>query len=223
MDIAARDTLVKNHLKLVPPIAQRVKKSLPPSFELDDLISEGNIGLIRAAMRYDPGRHDGTPFSAFARPRIHGAMVDSVRRKAWLENTANPLDDAPEGFETPETLHAIDPSRTKLAIVGRSRPGSDIKIGRPVGRSARAFRSTRTALPQRVAAAIRRLPERQRVILGALYTDDYTLEQAAIIVGLTAAETFRQHTLALDFLRAELIQNLSISGSTLVFLSERAA
>ena len=55
------------------------------------------MGLINAASRYSPQTHGGTPFSAFARPRIHGAIVDSVRRRAWLENTANPLDDAPWG------------------------------------------------------------------------------------------------------------------------------
>jgi RNA polymerase sigma factor (sigma-70 family) len=89
--LADRDALVVEHLWLVPPIAQRIKATVPPSFELADLIGEGNFGLIRAATRYRPEAHGGTPFPVFARPRIHGAILDSIRRKKWEENTRAPL------------------------------------------------------------------------------------------------------------------------------------
>jgi DNA-directed RNA polymerase specialized sigma subunit len=49
------------------------------------LISAGNLGLIAAAERYRPRTHGGTPFSAFARLRIHGAIVDSIRRGPYRE------------------------------------------------------------------------------------------------------------------------------------------
>jgi RNA polymerase sigma factor (sigma-70 family) len=205
MDTRARDTLVETHLKLVPPIARRVKKKLPPSFELDDLISEGHIGLMRAAERYSPREHGGTPFSAFARPRIRGAMVDSVRRRAWIENTANPLDDAPEPAHTPTLPFIITGS---LESAPRS--------GRPT-----TFRSSR--LPKRLAAALRRLPVRQRAILGAFYGEDWSITQIAELLWITPGQVEAEHRAALDSLHADLLQNLSISGSTLVFLSERAA
>lgn len=89
--LAARNALVEQHLKLVPDIAGRIHKGLPPSFLLDDLIAEGNIGLIQAATRYRPRTHSGTPFSAYARKRIRGAIMDSVRRRHYAENTHLPL------------------------------------------------------------------------------------------------------------------------------------
>lgn len=89
--LKARDALVLEHMDMVPPIAARLKLTIPPSFELADLIAEGNFGLIRAATRYRPRTHGGTPFSAFARPRIRGAMLDSIRRKRWTDNTCEPL------------------------------------------------------------------------------------------------------------------------------------
>lgn len=205
MDTRARDTLVETHLKLVPPIARSVKKNLPPSFELDDLISEGHIGLMRAAERYSPSEHGGAPFSAFARPRIRGAMVDSVRRRAWVENTANPLDDAPEPAHTPA-----------LPFIITSSHQADPKTGRPT-----TFRSTR--LPKCVAAALRLLPVRQRAILGAFYGEEWSIDQIAELLWITPGQVEAEHRAALDSLHAALVQNLSISGSTLVFLSERAA
>jgi RNA polymerase sigma factor (sigma-70 family) len=109
--LKTRDALVLEHLDMVPPIASRLKLTLPPSFELADLIAEGNFGLIRAATRYRPRQHGGTPFSAFARPRIRGAMLDSVRRRHWHENTREPLPREralPGGPDCREQVEAID-------------------------------------------------------------------------------------------------------------------
>jgi RNA polymerase sigma factor (sigma-70 family) len=89
--LEARNALVEAHLHLVPDIAGRIHAGLPPSFDLEDLISEGNLGLIKAATRYRPRAHNRTPFSAFARKRIRGAIFDSVRRRHYTENTHFPL------------------------------------------------------------------------------------------------------------------------------------
>src|SRR4051812_19168667 len=60
-DVAAQEQLVKTHLRLVVRIAhQYAGFGLP----LADMISEGNIGLIRAAELYNP--KFGTKFSTYA-------------------------------------------------------------------------------------------------------------------------------------------------------------
>lgn len=89
--LQVRNTLVEKHMYLVPDIAGRIRKGLPPSFDLEDLISEGHIGLIQAAARYRPKAHNRTPFSAYARRRIRGAIMDSVRRRRYADNTHLPL------------------------------------------------------------------------------------------------------------------------------------
>jgi|ERR1019366_1226814 RNA polymerase sigma factor for flagellar operon FliA len=89
--LKARNALVEANMHLVPDIAGRIHSGLPPSFDLDDLISEGNVGLIHAATRYRPSAHNQTPFSAFARRRIRGAIMDSVRRRHYTANTHHPL------------------------------------------------------------------------------------------------------------------------------------
>jgi RNA polymerase sigma factor (sigma-70 family) len=82
-----RDGLVLAHLELVRSIAHGVAATLPATFDIDDLISTGYVGLLRAATNYRPAVHGGAPFSAYARPVIHGAIVDSVRRGKYIENT----------------------------------------------------------------------------------------------------------------------------------------
>jgi RNA polymerase sigma factor (sigma-70 family) len=111
-----RNTLVEQHLDLVRSIAAQVKKSLPPSFELDDLVAVGNMALVETADRYRPAEHGGAPFSAFARFRIRGAILDSVRRRHYLENTRVSLDDAPEPAAAPLIDTVIDRGRLRKRL-----------------------------------------------------------------------------------------------------------
>jgi RNA polymerase sigma factor (sigma-70 family) len=111
--LARRDELVGEHLQLVLSIARQVKRRLPLSFDLDDLIAAGNLALTHAATRYRPSDHNETPFSAFARLAIHGAMIDTVRRKAFTEATRPGLDDAPEPWFEPVIEICIDAGRLR--------------------------------------------------------------------------------------------------------------
>jgi RNA polymerase sigma factor (sigma-70 family) len=111
-----RNELIEQHLDLVRAIAANVKRSLPPSFELDDLIAVGCIALVESADRYRPSEHGGAPFSAYARFRIRGAILDSVRRRHWTENTRIALEDAPEPAAAPVIDTVIDQGRLRKRL-----------------------------------------------------------------------------------------------------------
>jgi RNA polymerase primary sigma factor len=68
-DQAAITRLVEANLRLVVRVAKRYANG---STELLDLIQEGNLGLIRAASRFDPER--GCRFSTYATWWIHRAV-----------------------------------------------------------------------------------------------------------------------------------------------------
>jgi RNA polymerase sigma factor for flagellar operon FliA len=102
---------------MVPPIARRLAAKLPSSFELDDLVSAGYLGLIAAADHYQPRAHAGTPFAAFARKRVLGSMLDSIRRGPWTDAvTRVALEAAPELAVSLELEAAIDRSRRAAAV-----------------------------------------------------------------------------------------------------------
>src|SRR3569623_1622996 len=91
-----RDDLISDHLDLPVVIARGLIRRLPPSFELDDLISVGRLALTQAAGRYSPGEHGGAPFVVYARVVVSGANIESVRRRRWDDSTQPPLEDAAE-------------------------------------------------------------------------------------------------------------------------------
>ncbi len=62
------------------PIALRIRAQLPETFELEDLIQAGTVGLLQAATTYRPG---GAPFSYWARLKIRAAIIETVRGEAF--------------------------------------------------------------------------------------------------------------------------------------------
>lgn len=73
--VEARNRRVEQYRALVRPIALHYHLRSPEP--LDDLIQVGLMGLLRAAELYRPAT--ATPFEAFARPHIRGAMLHYLR------------------------------------------------------------------------------------------------------------------------------------------------
>src|SRR5579872_1089343 len=78
---AVRDRIVLDHLPLVKAIAVRVHENLPVHVDLDDLIHAGVLGLFDAATKYNPAKQ--VVFHSYAKYRIKGAILDSLRQLDW--------------------------------------------------------------------------------------------------------------------------------------------
>src|SRR5271168_1119775 len=78
---ARRDRVVLEHLPLVKAIAVRVHENLPVHVDLDDLVHAGILGLFDAANKYNPDKQ--VAFSSYAKHRIKGAILDSLRQLDW--------------------------------------------------------------------------------------------------------------------------------------------
>jgi RNA polymerase sigma factor for flagellar operon FliA len=78
-DLASRDELLSQNLRLVHHVARQVARSSRADIEFEDLVSAGTIGLINAIDNFDTTR--GLAFSTFAAPRIRGAILDDLRRR----------------------------------------------------------------------------------------------------------------------------------------------
>src|SRR5690242_11478055 len=81
ISLEERDRVVLAHLSLVRTIAIRVRESLPVHVDLDDLIHAGVLGLFDAVTKYDS--HKNVAFHAYAKHRIKGAILDSLRDLDW--------------------------------------------------------------------------------------------------------------------------------------------
>lgn len=80
------DQLIFDCQGLVRTIAWKIHCKLPPSVELDDLISYGQVGLAEAAREYDPEKTDR--FTTYAYYRIRGAILDGLAKMNWFSRAA---------------------------------------------------------------------------------------------------------------------------------------
>jgi RNA polymerase sigma factor (sigma-70 family) len=187
---AERDALVAEHLDLVASIARGVATMLPPSFDLDDLIAEGNWALLRAAARYRPAEHGGAPFSAYARQIVRGAILDSVSGSNWVEGTRPGLEQTGRNSADPEGVDSVVP------ISEHDRASTEPTIETAIDLRRRV---------KRVSDAISWLPADQRRILEEYYSPwGPTQAEVAARLGLTRRKVGILHDAALAALRARL-------------------
>ncbi|MEL7564658.1 MAG: FliA/WhiG family RNA polymerase sigma factor [Dehalobacterium sp.] len=81
-DKELRQKIVLNYVPLVKLIVNRLNIKVPRTFDAEDLMSCGFMGLIEAVDKFDP--NNGVKFETYASYRIKGAILDQIRKANWL-------------------------------------------------------------------------------------------------------------------------------------------
>jgi RNA polymerase sigma factor for flagellar operon FliA len=234
--LESRDELVMQNVALVKSLAQRLAQRLPSQVQVEDLVSAGVLGLIEAAGRYKSSL--GVPFQAFARRRIHGAMLDALRDLDWaprsLRRLRRDVDSAvaserarlgrePEEQEIASALgmtvaqyeRALEQLRT-LELAAARELDAPTADGTPLlefcvdpGETA-VQTIERQELRLHLAQAIGQLPERERQILALYYEEELTLAEIGEVIGVCESRVCQLRGLAVTRLRTLLRESLGL-------------
>lgn len=223
---AAPGDLLSDYAQLVRRIAYHLKARLPDSVQLDDLIQSGMIGLLEAHENYDGCR--GANFETFASIRIRGAMIDEVRRGDWtprsVHRNGRKLDQA---LRAAEIRHGRPPQDREIAEeLGVSLDDYFLMLNDSVGHRLVSFEETlengsgETAeaaagadlsalfesaeFRERLADAIRTLPEREQLILSLYYDQELNLKEVGAVIGVGESRVSQLMSQATVRLRAQL-------------------
>ena len=113
-DPALRDRLILTFAPLVKFIVYRKVREMPARCEVEDFISCGLEALIQSIDRYDPAK--GATLEQYAWTRIHGAVLDELRRMDWAPRSVRRWErDMDKAVEEFTALHGRRPSNEELS------------------------------------------------------------------------------------------------------------
>lgn len=220
--IELRNQLAEHYLPLVKMVAGRLAISLPAHVDRDDLLSSGFFGLLDAIDRYDMERKN--KFETYAGVRIRGAMLDYLRSKDWLpvairqkirryEQTVYELENrlgrpandeelAEELGVSAKELQNLESQISAATVI----PLDDyLRIDTPAsGEEGPTERLEKAELRDTLAAAIDRLPEKEKKVVALYYYEEMTLKEISLILQLSEARISQLHTKAVFRLRGYL-------------------
>ncbi|HEX3468107.1 MAG TPA: sigma-70 family RNA polymerase sigma factor [Candidatus Elarobacter sp.] len=220
MSDALRETLACELLPIVRQIARRVQRMVP-SADLDDLIGDGSLGILRALDAYDAAR--GVSLETYARRVILGAILNGVRRMDPVsermrrtirvaERTRYALAQELGTLPTPREMERRVPGLYRARVQATRRIPLSLDAPLPIG--GEQLELDLAADPQqivlerlkreRIHAAIDALPPRQRdVVLGHYFAERH-LRILAESLGISPQRVSQLHLMAIDRLRADL-------------------
>ena len=229
---AMRDHIIIEHLPLVKAIAVRVHENLPVHVDLDDLVHAGVLGLFDAATKYNPDKQ--VAFSSYAKHRIKGAILDSLRQLDWASRDLRRRHKQVEAAtrELSATLQR-NPTESEIAEklgveVQRWRQMMiDLRSVGLISASARSaehedlpapdFPSNPDTQPDNMCAreqmkslltvAMQALPERYQKVVLLYYTNEMTMKEIGGVLGINESRVSQIHKSALEKMQVVLHSN----------------
>jgi RNA polymerase sigma factor for flagellar operon FliA len=227
----ARQRLLSEQLPLVQYVAQRIHSRLPRHVPLGDLVNAGVVGLMDAFCKFDNDKH--VQFGTYAKFRIRGAILDSLRELDW-----SPRDLRRQARRIEETYNRLQatlgryPSEPELAcelqislpeLYKQLREINALEIGSLNIKSHDdgTERNLCEYLPNvdgvdpliqclnceakdLLVRAISELPEKEGMVVNLYYFEELTMKEVGIALGIGESRVSQIHSMAVNRLKARM-------------------
>ncbi len=218
-----RDALITEHLHLVTAIAAHVRRSVSVHIELDDLVHAGTMGLFDAASKYQTEKE--VAFPTYAKHRIRGAILDSLRQLDWASR------DMRKRYKQVEAV-------TRELTAQLKREPTEAEIASAMGLDARRWQSlmvdfrsmvsaaasqtrgerddeqplkeapcapaqypdqvfARAEMRRKLQSVMQTLPERHRQVVKLYYEGDLSMKEIGNVLGVNESRVSQIHKSAL--------------------------
>jgi len=230
---AQREQLLLEQLPQVRYIARRIHERLPRHVPFEDLVHAGVVGLIDALNKFDRSKH--VQFGSYAKFRIRGAILDSLREMDWsprdLRRKARQIEEAQNKLCAELGRHPTEPELAKALGLGLRQFQAllgeidGLEIGSLRMRAGRDGKEEdlceylphdpedtplmlclRAEMKTVLTRAIGELPEKERQVLALYYFEELTMKEIGSVLGVGESRVSQIHSMAVMRLRARLAE-----------------
>ena len=217
-----RDTLIVQYIYLVRYVVGRVRVTLPSTVSIEDIAGYGIEGLINAVERYSIQKN--TRFETYALIRIRGAILDKIREEDFLprsirkkikdikaaqEHLKQELGRMPSIKEVaqyldmePEKVNQILSEDTTITSIYEKKGSGDdsVEIIDTIQDSNRLNPQEQIEeknVKSELERALKKLPERERVIMVLYYQENMTLKDIGATINVSESRVCQLHAQAI--------------------------
>lgn len=218
----ARDTLIVQYIYLIRYVVGRVKVTLPSTISIEDIAGYGVEGLINAIERYSPQKN--TRFETYALIRIRGSILDRIRSQDFLprsvrkkikdiknaqEHLKQELGRMPTTSEVanfldmdPEKVTQILSEDTTMTSLYDKKGSTDDSVEiidtiQDTNKLNPQEQAEEQNVKQELEKALRRLPERERIIMVLYYQENMTLKEIGQTINMSESRVCQLHAQAI--------------------------
>jgi len=234
-----RDRILLEQLPQVRYLARRIHERLPRHVPLEDLVHAGVIGLIDALNKFDRSKH--VQFGSYAKFRIRGAILDSLREMDWgpreLRRKARLVEEAhrklslelsrapTENEMAKEMALDLKEFQQLLGELDCLEIGS-LRIESPwdgkeedlcdylpnAPEDTPFFRCLRSEMKELLTRVISELPKKEQQVLALYYFEELTMKEVGAVLGIGESRVSQIHSLAVVRLRTRLGELMAAGG-----------
>lgn len=226
--LEVKQALVLRYLYIVKTIAFQMQNIYSGSLQMEDIINEGVIAIMKGIDRYDPERDN--KFETFISRRIRGMIIDLVRKNDWM----------PRDFR--KQVKAMETVQNTLSR-NLGRPPSDEEVAAAMEMDLKKYRkfqrmstmmnvlsldmitdeegehqsmqlssSDADSQPERafleeesrkiLAEAVNSLKEKEKLVISLYYVEELNMGQIAQVLGVSEPRISQIHSSAIRKLKA---------------------
>ncbi len=226
--LEVKQALVLRYLYIVKAIAVQMRNVYAGTLQMEDIINEGVIAIMKSIDRYDPERDN--KFETFISRRLRGMIIDLVRKNDWM----------PRDFR--KQVKAIEEAQASFNRAN-SRWPSDEETAQSLGMDLRKFRKLQRmsvmmnvlsldmitddegehqslqlssgdadSQPERaylqgesrqiLAEAVSSLKEKEQMVISLYYVEELNMGQIAQLLGVSEPRISQIHSAAIRKLKA---------------------
>jgi RNA polymerase sigma factor for flagellar operon FliA len=231
--------LVEENLHIVEAVVRKIAPNLPHGVAREEIVSEGIMGLIEAAQKFDSKR--GVKFEKWAEIRVRGAIIDYLRRTdiisrpsrliikqiaKTIKELQNKLGREPEDEEVAKELGmTLDEYRAELEKIScLSILSLDEVIFDPESKEGKKLYemitdehindpmnfAVNSNLREIIEQALEKLDDKEREVIKMYYLDGFHMKEISKKLKVSESRISQIHSKAILKLRAELEGKINI-------------